>query len=75
MSDQVIRREIALRAYRHGYVAGVAAAAIGKQARHTVDGETHQHWRRGYEDGRRAVDSSATAYAEEIKRSETSKAR
>ncbi|TAL41923.1 MAG: hypothetical protein EPN91_09595 [Salinibacterium sp.] len=60
-----LERELAVRAYTQGFAIG--ANQLKQANRHTVSPDTHQHWRQGFEDGRRAVDQAAAAYKEKLR--------
>lgn len=60
--------ELCVRAYGQGFVAGVRAVQDGTNARHTVDVATHEHWKQGYEDGRKALDIAAAHHRSRLER-------
>lgn len=55
-----INKELAVRAFEQGFAVG--ANPLKRAAGHTVDPDTHKHWRTGFEAGRRAVDAAAATY-------------
>jgi len=60
MSEQLtIAAHMAARAYADGFAAG---ADLRARRRHAGDAATHAHWRRGFDAGRRAVESAERAY-------------
>lgn len=60
--------ELCVRAYGQGFVAGVRAVQDGTTVRHTVDVATHEHWRQGYEDGRKALDIASAHHRSKLER-------
>lgn len=60
-----IDEELAVRAFQQGFFAG--ANPIYARRRHTVDYATHEHWRRGLEAGRRALDEATAAFRSRLK--------
>lgn len=66
MSDaERIDVELAARAFSEGFKKG--ADPLRARGGHTIDPKTHEHWRAGFEAGRRAAESAITAYREQLK--------
>lgn len=61
-----IAKELAARAFRQGFAVG--ANELKRAAGHTVDLDTHAHWRAGFEAGRTALDRAVAAYRAEVLR-------
>jgi hypothetical protein len=56
---------LALEAFRRGFAAGADPA--GARRRTVVEPATHDHWRRGHADGKRAATAAVDAYASELR--------
>jgi hypothetical protein len=64
---------LAVRAFAQGFHAGAdPRRALG---RHPVDASTHEHWRHGFEAGRRAIIAAEDRYGQGLKQLSTSRRR
>lgn len=64
MTPEDVQRELEVRAFEKGFTIG---ANLLKQAnRHTVDPDTHEHWRCGFEAGRAAAYKARDAYRKKL---------
>jgi len=62
--DTFIERELAVQAFRRGFEAGCDPARARR--RHVVELRTHDHWLRGHEAGRAAIDRAEAEYRAEL---------
>jgi hypothetical protein len=63
--EEKVAVELKVRAFSQGFAIG---ANLLKQAnRHTVDPDTHEHWRRGFDLGRKSADAAANKYRESFR--------
>lgn len=65
LSPEELQTELAARAYIQGFAIG--ANPLKRAGRHTVDADTHAHWRKGFEDGRAAANQAMGAYKERLR--------
>lgn len=52
--DPQVERLLKLNAFEKGFARG--SDALKRGTRHTVDAATHEHWRKGFDAGRRALE-------------------
>lgn len=64
--DSVVANELKVRAFEQGFAQG--ANPLGSTKRHSVEPNTHEFWRRGFEAGRRSRESGVAELRKELAR-------